>query len=344
VYPKYSTILQGSGGCMRCARIEQIGRGRLEESSAIAIMRGKNLEPLEPYPGAMIPWKVKCLDCGNFAKPRYAHIQQGRKGCKKCGYRKNAITRRMPELEAKAIAKNAGFVPLETFRGRHYRWKCRCITCNEIVFPRLSGILQGNGCLNCSGLIINPDEAKKLMIENSIEPIVEYPGSGVPWKSKCLKCNREVSPRYSSVKRKIGGCKYCASYGYDFSSPGILYLMTHLDFESHKIGITNVNAKEKRLAKHSKQGWIMYDSWVFENGNNAFEVEQELLLWIREDLNLPVYLGKDQMPQGGFTETVDSKEIDLSELVNKVKMLSDQYKGSTKYSDSKTSMPRKKKG
>jgi hypothetical protein len=250
---------------------------------------------------------------------------------------------RMPQLDAIAIAKNAGFIPLESFRGRHYPWKSRCETCNEIVFPYLAGIQQGNGCLNCSGLVIDPDDARELMIQNNIEPIVEYPGSGIPWQSKCMKCSRIVSPRYSSVKRKIGGCKYCASYGYDFSSPGILYLLTHLDLESHKIGITNINAKEKRLEKHSKQGWIIYEKWLFENGNNAFEVEQELLSWIREDLNLPAYLGKTQMPQGGYTETVDSKEIELSEIVQKVKTLSEKYRGSSKYSDLKTSMPSKRK-
>jgi hypothetical protein len=120
--------------------------------------------------------------------------------------------------------------------------------------------------------------------------------------------------------------------------------VTHLELEAHKIGITNINAKEKRLEKHSKQGWIIYDKWLFENGNNAFEVEQELLLWIREDLSLPVYLGKAQMPQGGFTETVDAKEIELSEIVNRVRTLADKYRGSSKYSDFKTSMLRRKKG
>jgi Zn finger protein HypA/HybF involved in hydrogenase expression len=250
----------------------------------------------------------------------------------------------MSQPDAEAIANKAGFIPLETFKGRHYPWKCRCVTCNQVIYPYLGGMLQGNGCLNCSGLIIDPVDARNLMIQNNIEPIVEYPGAGVPWQSKCMKCNREVSPRYSSIKMKIGGCKYCASHGYDFSAPGVLYLVTHLELEAHKIGITNINAKEKRLEKHSKQGWIIYDKWLFENGNNAFEVEQELLLWIREDLSLPVYLGKAQMPQGGFTETVDAKEIELSEIVNKVRMLADKYRGSSKYSDFKTSMLRRGKG
>ncbi len=344
VYPSYSKILGGSGGCKPCG-FKKIGdRTRLDQKIALKRMAESNWEPMESYVGANKPWKCKCLDCGEISTPTYAHIQQGRKGCKTCGIRKNTDAMRMSQPDAEAIAKRAGFIPLETFKGRHYPWKCRCVTCNQVVYPYLGGMLQGNGCLNCSGLIIDPVDARNLMIQNNIEPIVEYPGAGVPWQSKCMKCNREVSPRYSSIKMKIGGCKYCASHGYDFSAPGVLYLVTHLELEAHKIGITNINAKEKRLEKHSKQGWIIYDKWLFENGNNAFEVEQELLLWIREDLSLPVYLGKAQMPQGGFTETVDAKEIELSEIVNRVRTLADKYRGSSKYSDFKTSMLRRKKG
>jgi hypothetical protein len=50
------------------------------------------------------------------------------------------------------------------------------------------------------------------------------------------------------------------------------------------------------------------------------------------------------MPQGGFTETVDSKEIDLSEIANMAHKLADRHRGSSKHSDLRTSMPRKKKG
>jgi recombinational DNA repair protein (RecF pathway) len=344
VTPSYSQILGGSGGCKKCAYKKIGDRTRLDQQVAWKRMVDSNWEPLENYVGANKPWKCKCLDCGNVSTPTYAHIQQGRKGCKTCGYRKNTDAKRMPEAVANEIATNAGFIPLETFKGRHYPWKCRCNNCNQVVYPYLGGILGGNGCLNCSGLVINPDEARELMIKNKVEPIVEYPGAGVPWQSRCMKCDREVYPRYSSVKMNIGGCKYCASYGYDFSSPGILYLLTHLELESHKIGITNVNAKEKRLEKHSKRGWVVYETWSFVNGNNAFEVEQALLSWFREDLNLPVCLGKAQMPQGGFTETVDSKEIDLSEIANMAHKLADRHRGSSKHSDFRTSMPRKKKG
>jgi recombinational DNA repair protein (RecF pathway) len=112
VSPRYTTIAQGGGGCMDCSRNEQIGRGKLDDKSASRIMLAKNLEPLQPYPGAMKPWKCKCLDCGNIIQPRYAHIQQGRKGCSFCATKSNADKRRLPQEEAFAVARSMGFEPL----------------------------------------------------------------------------------------------------------------------------------------------------------------------------------------------------------------------------------------
>ena len=134
-----------------------------------------------------------------------------------------------------------------------------------------------------------------------------------------------------------------AHHGYDFNSPGILYLLTNLELESHKVGITNINAREKRLDKHAKEGWITYETWLFENGNSAFDVEQKVLVWLREELRLPIHLSKKQMPQGGFTETVDAQEIDLSEISHKVKEIADSVRDSIDFPDLKTSMPRRKK-
>jgi recombinational DNA repair protein (RecF pathway) len=344
VSPRYTTIAQGGGGCMNCSRIEQIGRGRLDESAAIAIMRGKNLEPLEPYPGAMVPWKVKCLDCGNLANPRYAHIQQGRKGCKECGYKKNADRTRTSQEEVFRIARAAGFEPLETYKGRHFPWKCKCMKCGEKIAPHYAGIVTGGGCRYCSGLVVKPEEAVQVMKKAKLQTLVPYPGAGKPWLSKCLKCGKEVKPRYSSVNAGIGGCKYCATHGYDFSKGGILYLITHETLGAHKIGITNDGAKEKRLEKHLKEGWKTYRTRFYPDGNRAFEVEQEILAWWRNDLGLTTYLSSSEMPQGGFTETVDAGEIDLVTIWTYLEAASKRLE--TMNLPSKllnTSMPRKQK-
>jgi hypothetical protein len=321
VSPKYTQIKQGGGGCRTCFLKRQPFIGRLDHARAVEVMRGKNLEPLEPYPGAMKPWRSKCLDCGTEIRPRYAHIQQGRKGCKVCGYRKNAATNRTPESTAVAIMQKAGFKPLEPYKHRHHPWKSECQKCGNIVAPHLGGIIGGQGCRFCSGLVVDPDKAREKMLAADLEPLVDYPGAGKPWKSKCTKCSRIVQPRYSQLAYGIGGCKFCASHGYDFTKAGILYLITHDELGAHKVGITNVDSKEKRLEKHLNQGWKVFKKRTFQDGNIAYEVEQAVLEWLRAELGLLVHLSRSQMPQGGWTETVDAAEVDLPLVWKKVEEL-----------------------
>lgn len=318
VTPRYNQIKQGGGGCRSCFLKKQPLIQRLDHTKAIEVMQRKNLQPLEPYPGAMIPWRSKCLDCGNEIKPRYAHIQQGRKGCKVCGYRKNAERSRTAESKAIETMNKAGFKPLEPYKNRHHPWKSECQKCRSVVSPRLGSIIKGQGCRFCSGLVVDPQEARLKMISAKLEPLIEYPGAAIPWESRCLKCQRIVKPRYSQLANGDGGCKFCASHGYDFTKPGLLYLITHDEFISHKIGITNVNSKEVRLEKHIKQGWRVYKKKIFEDGNQAYEIEQVTLDWLRSDLGMPIYLSAKQMPQGGYTETVDASEIGLVTIWNKV--------------------------
>lgn len=345
VNPRYTTIAQGGGGCMDCFRVEQIGRGRLDEKSAIKVMQAKNLEPLETYPGAMKPWKCKCLDCGNVIKPRYAHIQQGRKGCSFCSTKSNSDKRRLPQDKAFAIARSKGFEPLEPYKGRHFAWKCRCLKCGETIAPHFAGIVTGGGCRFCSGLVVDPVSACLVMKKAGLDPLVDYPGAGKPWLCECMECHRQVTPRYSSVNKGIGGCKYCATHGYDFSKGGVLYLITNERLNSHKIGITNDAAKEKRLQKHSKEGWETYKTYFFTDGNDAFDVEQEILAWWRSELGLPIYLSNSEMPQGGFTETVDASEIDLMTIWSQVEKCANclQSAKRTKSIQRKTSMPTRAK-
>ncbi len=345
VNPRYTTIAQGGGGCMACSRNEQIGRGRLDEESALKIMHAKNLEPLEKYPGAMKPWKSKCLDCGNIIKPRYAHIQQGRKGCSFCGKKSKTDKMRLSQEEAFAVARSKGFEPLEPYKGRHFAWKCRCLKCGETIAPHFAGIVTGGGCRFCSGLVVDPSSAYLVMKKAGLVPLIDYPGAGKPWLCECLKCKRHVTPRYSSVNKGIGGCKYCATHGYDFSKGGVLYLITNDRLNSHKIGITNDAAKEKRLKKHSKEGWETYKTCYFNDGNEAFEVEQEILVWWRSELGLPIYLSNSEMPQGGFTETVNSSEIDLMTIWSQIEECSKKIQSKKRLSPipRRTSMPIKVK-
>ena len=73
--------------------------------------------------------------------------------------------------------------------------------------------------------------------------------------------------------------------------------------------------------KHQKSGWVVYKTLNFNSGDDAFEVEQQTLLWLRTHLKLGIFLSQDLMPQGGYSETVDASEIDLVTIWAKVEEL-----------------------
>jgi hypothetical protein len=194
-----------------------------------------------------------------------------------------------------------------------------------------------------------------LIVEVAIDPYCLL--AGIPQYSETVE-QEETPPRrakgvqfkaiksylLSSVRAGIGGCKYFATHGFDFSKGSILYVITHELLGSHKIGITNEAAKEKRLKKHEAEGWLTYKTVYFENGNDAFEIEQKILTWWRTELGLPIYLSSTEMPQGGHTETVDSNEIDLMEIGNQIEELMAKLKEEgSKSSGLKTTMPKRQK-
>ena len=47
------------------------------------------------------------------------------------------------------------------------------------------------------------------MKKSGFLPLVAFPGSNKPWKSKCTKCNKTTSPTYWNVSKGTG-CKYCS--------------------------------------------------------------------------------------------------------------------------------------
>ena len=101
-------------------------------------------------------------------------------------------------------------------------------------------------------------------------------------------------------------------------------MITNKSLSAHKIGITNLEDidNNSRLIKHRRNGWSIYKTQFFDRGESALSVEQLILVWIRESLNLGQYLSSEQMPQGGWTETIDASEIDLPTIWAKVEELS----------------------
>ena len=98
--------------------------------------------------------------------------------------------------------------------------------------------------------------------------------------------------------------------------------MTHQALAAHKVGIANGKTRVNRIKEHQKYGWVLFKSIDFETGDDAFQIEQQLLAWLRQNKGLGVFLSKEQLPQGGYSETIEAAEIDLPTIWAKVEQLS----------------------
>jgi hypothetical protein len=100
--------------------------------------------------------------------------------------------------------------------------------------------------------------------------------------------------------------------------------MTHQDLSAHKIGIGNsVRSRGRsRIAQHEKKGWKLFKQLDFDVTDDAYLLEQRVLEWLRQVKKLDAYLSESEMPQGGYSETVDASEIDLPTIWAKIEKLS----------------------
>ncbi len=312
ITPAYSDIKQGSGGCKFCAPTF------VDEKKILQVMKNVGLEPLEKYVNSKKPWKVKHNKCGRVFSVQYANIRGG-SSCRYC-----AKAEILPN-EANETMRRAGLNPLIAYPGGNKAWKCKCKVCSKIIFPRYSTVAnRGSGCIYCAGGKVDAKDAVTYMKSRELIPLVPFPGARKPWRCKCKICKNIVSPQYSSVKSGQGGCRYCANWGIDYLGKGFIYLMTNLDLNAHKVGISGETKTSDgdRVRKHQKSGWELYKRLDFETADEAHLIEQAVLNWMRNDKKLSPFLSEFEMPQGGYTETVDASEIDLSTIWAKVEELS----------------------
>jgi len=323
VNPMYANVRNGHSGCAFCS-----GK-KVDAEEVFRIMLTKNLKPIEDFKSSSAKWRSICLLCDAEVNPRWSDIRQGQGGCPKCGNIKTANSNKLGAEFAVRMMRQAGVEPLEEYENYDKPWRSRCMSCGKETSPRLHSILAGQGaCKYCGGKVVDVNFAERVMQDAGFIVSSPFPGTGKPWESICKNCKRKVSPTYGNIKQG-GGCKYCNAGSFKSSKPAILYLITSESLGSHKIGIANVHVSQRnkevqinpRIAEHIRLKWKVFKVIEFESGLNAFEVEQEVLVWLKKR-NLGVFLSKDSMPQGGHTETIDAAEIDLATIWAKVEQLS----------------------
>ena len=314
VAPRYSDLRNGkSKGCEYC------GGSKVNAKDALDFLITKGFQTTNKFPGGMVGWKGKCVTCQNEIFPRYSAVKAGQGLCKYCAGR--ALSKR----DALILLKNAELKPLEEYTKAGNKIKCECLVCKRIVEARLFGIAQGEGgCAFCVGRKVDAEEAVSRMLECGFETLVKYPGSKAGWKSRCIKCGNISTPAYGNVNLLGSGCIFCNrdNGAFDGTISGIFYLITNSRLNSHKIGITSRERKSDRLKTHQSSGWEVFKVIEFDDGSEALRIERGVLDWARQDMNLGPYLSKEEMPQGGHSETFDASEIDLPTIWAKVEQLS----------------------
>ena len=307
VSPQWNSVQQGGSGCKYCAK------NYVDSHDAEEFMKSKDVIPLVPYPGGDKPWKSKHTKCGREISPRYSGIRAGQGVCKYC-----AGTFIDP-IEAKNFFLTRGLTPLIEYPGGNVGWLSIHNVCGKEVSPYFSYVKSGGiGCTYCAGLAPkSKSEVKDLFLKRGYKPLEDYVNSKTPIKSIHNVCGKEVAPTYSSV-RNGRGCKYCQVGGINLLAPAFLYLMTNHDLNAHKIGIGGYESSTNRIDQHRKHGWELFASMDLDTAEEAFQIEQAVLDWLRMELGIGQYLLYEQMPQGGHTETFGLDDIDLTEVWNKV--------------------------
>jgi recombinational DNA repair protein (RecF pathway) len=308
VSPKYTDIQSGYGGCKYC------GGNYVEPASAIKVMELNGLIPQTSYKNASEKWHCKCAQCGRDVFPRYASVMSNGSGCAYCARIK------VDPIEAQHLMESVGVIPLIPYPGARIGWHSKCKKCNLDVFPIYSNVKHQNAnpCVYCAGKQVDKDSAFAIMVSANLSPLESYQRADKPWRCTCNKCGRLVKPTYTSIRIGQGGCKFCAEKGLDYTAPTFLYLMKHMNHRSLKIGIGNNKTRLNRISEHEKNGWELLERMDFLTGEQAYQVEQEVLAWIRLTCGLKPFLSPKEMPQRGWTETFSDSGITTEEVWKKV--------------------------
>ena len=311
VSPRWASVQQGNGVCEYCSG------NKVDMKEVKQLLKENKLKPLVSYPGGKVGWRCIHLPCGRKVSPTYGALRSGQGPCEFCS--KNMVG----EKEAYALLKKNKYTPLIDFPGGSKSCLCIHTVCGTKVEVRAAYLRRGNvGCSFCAGTKpITAAAANKMYKSRGFKPLEPFINVRTPIKSIHLVCGKNVSPTYGAL-RSGSGCKYCSIGGINLLAPAYLYLITHNSLNSHKIGIGGIDSSMDRLEKHKKQGWKTYRQLDLDTAEEAYEIEQAILTWLRYDLGLQQYLLSEQIPQGGHTETVDASEIDLATIWAKVEELS----------------------
>lgn len=290
------------------------------------------------YGSQKVVW-WRCRD-GHEFQTRISHRTKRAVGCPYCSGRRvtdgaTDIASTNPEyLEFWDFELNSPLEPKNVSSGsdKEVWWTCK----EGHLFKKTvySFVRQGKGCPTCTGKTVLPgfnDILSDPMLANEVDVLSNqkanieldevHRGSHTKiW----WKCSEGHSWSASPDKRRKGrGCPNCSAGGFDSTTDGYIYYLSHPELGAKKVGITNFSSP--RLDSFMQLGWLLIWKSDLLPGSQCRKVELSFFRWLRKDLQMPPFLGSKEMGRvGGFSETfsaeVDDKEVlgRLSELLRKL--------------------------
>jgi hypothetical protein len=124
---------------------------------------------------------------------------------------------------ASRVMLAAGVEPITPYPGTMQPWRCRCLTCHQVVTPSFGNVRRGvsKGCRYCAIEASKGQgkrrwthaEASEVMLKAGLRPVETFLGADEPWSCECERCGNLVTPRLSAVRRGAsGGCIYCSGH------------------------------------------------------------------------------------------------------------------------------------
>jgi hypothetical protein len=275
----------------------------------------------------------QCRACGHRWRVAVGNRTRGR-GCPLCSRTRHpggSLATQHPELaEEWHPTENGSLAPVHVGPGSKHlaTWACPA---GHIYQCRVQQRVQGKGCPKCrsrfypappgrSLATVYPDVAKEWVR-------CDLPGAtaenarvraAFPVTWRCSDCLVEWS---ATVQERTRGnnCPACAPHGFNPALPAMVYLQHHADLRAWKVGITGV--RTNRLADLRRAGWSLRHEERFTIGADARAVERDVLTWWRRDLQLPVWLGPEDLgyARRGWTETIEAAALDEQTIIDQLR-------------------------
>ncbi|MEU8992840.1 hypothetical protein AB0C98_41755 [Streptomyces sp. NPDC048558] len=168
---------------------------------------------MEPFPGTQLPWRCRCLRCGQVNSPRYNDVVNKGSGPCRGVCRSQKIADRLTHdgIKAAATMEQHGWLTLEPYPGAGKPWQCRCAQCAVVKTKRLTHVRNGRGrCTHCAGNTFSAAAAATIMTAADLAPLTPYPGLQLrPWLARCLRCGHLGTPTLASVRLRGHECWAC---------------------------------------------------------------------------------------------------------------------------------------